>query len=212
MKIERINENKIKVTISINDLEERNIDMNSLNYNSPAAQELFWDMMEQAEVEFGFNVAESQLVIEPNADSDDGFVITITKVDEEGDFESIQKYIKNRYKNTDVRVKKKNRKVYSTLMIYCFSNFDDLLALSEKINTLYCGDSSLYEYRGTYYLMLTRSNLTVPNVKAFEAMLGEYGKKVTNTNFYEGYLSEYGEKIIEYDAISTLNHYFIEKV
>jgi adapter protein MecA 1/2 len=208
MKIERINENKIKVTISINDLEERNIDMNSINYNSPAAQELFWDMMEQAEVEFGFDVAESQLVIEPNSDSDDGFVITITKMDEEGDFESIQKYIKSRYRNTDIRVKKKSRKVYSTLLIYCFNNFDDLVALSQKIDKIYCGDSSLYEYCGTYYLILTRSNLVVPNVKAFEAILGEFGKKVSNTNFYEGYLSEYGETIIEYDAIATLNKHF----
>ena len=41
MKIEKINENKIKVTISFNDLEERNIDLNSLNYNSPETQELF---------------------------------------------------------------------------------------------------------------------------------------------------------------------------
>ena len=46
MKIERINENEIKVTISVNDLLERNIDLSSLNYNSPQAQELFWDMME----------------------------------------------------------------------------------------------------------------------------------------------------------------------
>lgn len=49
MKIEKINENIIKVTISLSDLEERNIDFSAFNYNSPAAQELFWDMMEQPE-------------------------------------------------------------------------------------------------------------------------------------------------------------------
>ncbi|MDP4093338.1 MAG: adaptor protein MecA [Bacillota bacterium] len=208
MKIEKINENKIKVTISLNDLEERNIDLDSINYNSPAAQELFWDMVEQAEIEFGFNITDSQLVIEPTPDSEEGFIITITKLDEEGDFESIHKYIKNRYKNTDIRVKKKSRKLFSTIMIYSFRNFDDLCALCDKINAIYGGDSTVYKCKDTYYLSLTRSNITTPNVKAFEAILNEYGKKVSNTGFFDGYLSEYGERIIEYDAISTINEYF----
>lgn len=65
MKIERIDDNIIRVTVSIDDLEERDIDVDNLNYNSQGAQELFWDMMEQAEMEFGFNVIESQIIIEP---------------------------------------------------------------------------------------------------------------------------------------------------
>ena len=39
MKIERIGDNIIRVTITYSDLEERNVDLNALNYNSPAAQE-----------------------------------------------------------------------------------------------------------------------------------------------------------------------------
>ncbi|HEX3028346.1 MAG TPA: adaptor protein MecA, partial [Clostridia bacterium] len=118
MKIERVNDNVIKVTISIDDLEERNIDLSSLNYNSPAAQELFWDMMEQAEIEFGFNTSDSQLAIEAIPDSGEGVVITITRIDEDGDFESIHKYIKNRFRKNDLRVKKKSHKILSSIMIY----------------------------------------------------------------------------------------------
>ena len=102
MKIERISENILKVTISLDDLEERNISLESLNYNSPAAQELFWDMMEQAEVQFGFDLSDSQLVIEPVSDLDDEFIITITKIDEDGDFESIHKYIKSKLRKIDL--------------------------------------------------------------------------------------------------------------
>ena len=97
LKIERISENVIKVTISITDLEERNIDLDTMNYNSAAAQELFWDMMEQAELELDFEITNSQLVIEPYPDEGEGFIITVTRVDDEDDFESIQKFIKNRY-------------------------------------------------------------------------------------------------------------------
>ena len=38
MKIERIGDNIIRVTITYRDLEERNVDLNALNYNSPASQ------------------------------------------------------------------------------------------------------------------------------------------------------------------------------
>jgi adapter protein MecA 1/2 len=135
MKIEKINENKIKITLSLNDLEERNIDLESLNINSPATQELFWDMMEQAEIELGFNASDSQLCIEAVPDSQDGFIITITKLDEDGDFESIHKYIKNRFRKSDLSVKKKSRKVCSTISVYSFKDFDDICALRKTVNS-----------------------------------------------------------------------------
>jgi adapter protein MecA 1/2 len=208
MKIERINDNEIKVTISINDLVERNIDLSSINYNSPQTQELFWEMMEQAEIEFGFSSSDSQLVIEAIPDSDEGFVVTISKIDEEGDFESIQKYIKNKFKKNDLRVKKKNRKIYSTIMIYSFKDFEDLCALSKKISSMYSGESSLFKLVDTYYLILTRSSFTISNSKMFDVFLSEYGGKIINIGFYEGYLNEYGTKIIEFNAIEILNNYF----
>lgn len=208
MKIEKISENIIKVTISLNDLEERNIDLNSLNYNSPAAQELFWDMVEQAEMQFGFNISDSQLIIEPITDSDEGFIITITKVDEEGDFESIQKYIKNRFRKSDLRIKRKSRRVCSAISIYCFSDFEDLCKLSKRIYDIYSGSSLLYKYKSTYYLVLTRSNFTVSNMRLFDALMSEYGKKVSNVSFYEGFLDEYGTKIAEDNALEVINTYF----
>lgn len=63
--------------------------------------------MEQAEIELGFDAHESQLCIEAVSDVDQGFVITITRIEEENDFESIQKFIKNRYRRKDLSVKKK---------------------------------------------------------------------------------------------------------
>ena len=208
MKIEKINENMIKVTISLNDLEERNIDLNALNYNSPAAQELFWDMMEQAEEQFGFNLSDSQLIIEPIPDSTDGFIITITKIDEDGDFESIQKYIKSKLKKSDLRVKRKSRKICSTVIIYSFKNIDDICALGKKLESLYSGESTLYRFRDTYYLSMMKSSIQSADTKQLEAVLGEYGNKIGNINFYDGYLNEYGEKIIDGNALEILRIYF----
>lgn len=208
MKIEKINENKIKVTISLNDLEERNIDLDSLNYSSPAAQELFMDMMEQAEIQFGFTISDSQLVIEQDSDADEGFIITISKLDDDGDFESIQKYIKNRFRKRDLKSKGKSRKVCSTKAIYSFTCFEDLCTLSKRAQLLYAGESSLFKCRDTYYLTLTRNNFTISNMNAFEALLNEYGTKVSNVSFYEGYLCEYGEVIVDSNAFEVISSYF----
>lgn len=208
MKIEKISENIIKVTISYNDLEERNLDLNALNYNTPAAQEFFWDLMEQAEEQLGFNLSDSQLIIEPIPDSNEGFVITITRIDEDGEFESIHKYIKSRMKKSDLRVKKKGRRICSPIFIYSFKNIDDICGLAGKLEVLYNGESTLYKCRDTYYLTLTRSGLSPANSKMFELILNEYGLKTPNVSFFDGYLNEYGEKIIEYNALDVLKRFY----
>ena len=205
MRIEKINDNVLRVTITMNDLEERNIDLGSLNYNSPAAQELFWDMMEKAEEEYGFASGESQLIFEASPESEDGFVVTITKVDADGEFESIQKYIKSKYKNSELKQKKKKSKVCSTLKIYCFSSLEDVCNLSRRISSVYHGESTLFRCRDSYYLLLSGSSV---NSKSLEITMCEYSVSVGNPGFFEGYLNEYGEKIIQDNAIETLNTYF----
>ncbi|HOQ36315.1 MAG TPA: adaptor protein MecA [Acetivibrio sp.] len=208
MKIEKINDNMLKVTISIDDLEERNIDLDTWSYNSPATQKLFGDMMEQAELQFGFCVSGSEICIEAAPDSDEGFVIIITKLDDDDEFESIEKYIKNKFRKTDLKSKKKNSGICSTILIYCFKNFDDLCLLSQRLMPIYTGESTLYRLKEAYYLLLTKSTWSMDNYDSLELILNEFGDKITNVSFYEGYLNEHGEKIIEYDAVETLYDYF----
>ena len=43
---------KIKITLNIEDLNARNIDVQSFIYNSPESQDLFWDVMREAEKEY----------------------------------------------------------------------------------------------------------------------------------------------------------------
>lgn len=208
MKIEKVNENIIRVAVSLHDLDERNIDFSSLNYNSPAAQELFWDMMEMAENQFGFTAQESQLIFEAWPDSKDGYIVTITKVEENDDFESIHKFIKSKYKNSDLKAKRKTRKLCSTVIIYVFNSFNDLVALSKRLNTSYSGDSSIYKLSKMYYLVLTRMSASQNTISMWENIISEYGSKIYNVNVYEGYLNEYSEKIYEQNALKILNNFY----
>jgi adapter protein MecA 1/2 len=111
-------------------------------------------------------------------------------------------------KKSDLRVKKKGKKICSPLYIYSFKNINDVCSLASKLEGLYSGDSSLYRYRETYYLTLTRSGLAPANTKAFELMLNEFGTKVNSISFFDGYLNEYGEKVIEYNALDVLKKFY----
>lgn len=202
MKIERVGENKIRIFVSYDDLEERDIDLDAFNYNSPETQELFWDLMEQAEIELGFEAQESQLCIEAVSDTDHGFVITITRIEEESEFESIQKFIKNRYRKKDLSVKNKSQKICSTLLIYAVEGFEDLCGLCSLISPLYSGRSRAYVLDSTYYLVLSGVEGNVSNRRQFESILGEYADKMQSVDFLEGYLNEYGKKLVSDDAVA----------
>ena len=92
-------------------LRKRNIDLNAMSFNSPAAQELFWDMIgTELSLSLAFSATDSQLIIEPDADENEGFIVTITKINDEGDFESIQKYIKKQIRQKGYKNKKKKQK------------------------------------------------------------------------------------------------------
>ncbi len=201
MRIERVGENKIRIFVSYDDLEERDIDLDAFNYNSPETQELFWDLMEQAEIELGFEAQESQLCIEAVSDVEHGFVITITRMEEENEFESIQKFIKNRYRKKDLAIKKKTAAVCSTMLIYAVESFDDLSALCAIINPLFKGRSKVYSLEDTYYLVLSSIEGNVSNQNQFDSILSEYADKMPNVDFFEGYLNEYGKCLVSENAV-----------
>lgn len=206
MRIERVGDNKIRIFMTYDDLEERDIDLDTFNYNSPETQELFWDLMEEAEIEFGFETQESQLSIEAVSDIDHGFVITITRIDEENDFESFQKFIKNRYRKKDLAIKKKTSNVCSTMLIYAIDSFDDLCRLCAIIKPVFTGRSKVYTLDKNYYLVLSAIEGNVANQKQFESVLSEYADRMPNVDFFEGYLNEYGECLMKDNAIA----YFAE--
>ena len=87
MYIERISDNQIRCTLSKHDLLERHIKISELAYGSERAKELFRDMMEQANIDFGFEVEDIPLMIEAIPTSRDSLVLVITKVENPQEFD-----------------------------------------------------------------------------------------------------------------------------
>lgn len=207
MKFEKISDNMIKVTVSLSDLAERNIDLQSLTYNSEAAQELFWEMMEQAENKYGFDFSNSHIVFEPSEDIRKGFIITITKIDEDADFDFLHNFLKSKFHRSDSKVKRRSRKIlYPARIIYSFSSLEDVMEFSRVLNQEFDGESNLYKLNNKFYLLLR--SLKPYDYKKMEILLGEYGNKVYQTSFFEGYLNEYGDLLIGKKALKVMKTYF----
>lgn len=82
MKIEKINDNQIRCTLTKEDLETHHIQISELAYGTDKAKQLFRDMMQQAQMQFGFEADNIPLMIEAIPVSTESIVLIITKVED----------------------------------------------------------------------------------------------------------------------------------
>ena len=82
MKIEKINENQIRCTLTREDLEQHQVRISELAYGTEKAKRLFRDMMEQAQLQFGFEADNIPLMIEAIPVNMESIMLIITKVED----------------------------------------------------------------------------------------------------------------------------------
>ena len=82
MKIERINENSFRCTLTSLDLSSRNINLRDMTYGSEAAKRLFTEMMQKAQTEFGFHAEDGPLMIEAVPLQGGSIQLVISRVDD----------------------------------------------------------------------------------------------------------------------------------
>ena len=123
MKIEKINENQIKCTLTREDLVSRTIKLSELTYGSDKAKTLFRDMMAQASRDLGFELDNTPLMIEAIPISVDSIVLIITKVE---DPEELDRRF-SRFSSED------NAPASSSSMAETLSGLDDILDLITRL-------------------------------------------------------------------------------
>ena len=207
MKIEKLNENKIRITLSHQDLIEKDIDFHSFMANSIDSQDLVFDVLDEAEKEIGFITKNYQIRIEALAISGGDFILTVTR--------SLPDKVK---KITSVRkkvsVKKKKLDCSTTNLVYSFFNFDDFCSFIEffSSNNLPTNNIAknimLYKHKNTYYLVLKQINLNYKYIKKLCSSITEFGNYTCNPDIFIVKLSESGNLIIKNNAIKTSLQYF----
>ncbi len=206
MRIEKLNENKIRIFLGIEDLREKNIDLHDFMSNSLESQDLFLDLLTKAETEVGFKTHNYKLLIEALASSDGNFIFTITRTKPEGS---------QKLKENKPKVKRYTTTPNKALSIYSFNTFDEFCEFCNYIQTSNLNkfidklkNSSLVLYKGTYYLILSNLRLNVTDLKSFSYTISEFSSRVKNEELLERKLKEYGKVIIPKNAIATCLKYF----
>ena len=196
MKVEKISPNKFKRTFTDEDLKDFGVDFEKLRYNSEDAQELFWNLIERAEIEDDFFEENSQIVVEAVATKNDGLTMIVTRVSD------------NSKKSPKIRHKKEKVKKYQDIspLIFSFEDFENLVSACKSIENMYVGVSRLYKMEGQYFLVMDAIHENV--ALSAELALCEYGEKVINSELAEGKLSEYGDFLIKNTAIANISANF----
>lgn len=199
MKIERINDNKLKIVLSKQDLIDKNIDIHTLNPNSIESQDLFFDILQEIEFYYGFDMGNSQVLLEGVSTSSGGMILTVTKNSATP---------KHNHTNTKIKPKIKATKKNNTLemkdLIYKFDDFDNICEFINRIkNIRITYENSLYEYNQNYYLVLSCSENDEKIYKKLLFVLSDYATFASNVSI-KNKLNEYGNMIIEKNAINQL--------
>ena len=207
MYIERLDENKIKVTLCGDDIKMWNVDLKNFSENTAEAQDMFWYALKKAEQDVNFKVNQnSQLIVETTIEGDDGFVMYISRIDNETELADALVKAGKRAKQSEFKSRHKGR-MYPLLRIFKFSDFEDLCCGKKEIHELYIGKRRLLKYMGNFYLEL----LPQDNFGNFEMdnILSEFGEKAKRPLMLQGVLNEHGKLMIATDAVNIIATNFV---
>lgn len=174
MKIEKINENQIRCTLTHADLAARHLKLSELAYGTEKAKSLFRDMMQQASFDFGFEAEDIPLMIEAIPASSDSIVLIITKVEDPEELdtrfskftplgetdtlnsETLEKLqgadeflnLLNKVKEAAADVKPASGDTSSapfSIRLFSFEDLDSVIQASRLLSPLYHGANTLYK-------------------------------------------------------------------
>ena len=81
MKVEKINNNKAMIILTLAELAKRKITLKDIKEGAQNVQDFFFEILEDADIIEEFTSDSSQLFVEVSTSEDDIFMITVTKAD-----------------------------------------------------------------------------------------------------------------------------------
>lgn len=207
MKIEKLTENKIRVIIHSDELgDSNNISLHNVMSKAMKTQEIFSNILKQAEKEVDFHTDGCKLLIEAFSSLEDVFVLTITRYCPETNQANPKKKLS---------VKRKTFSKTASHAICQFETFDEFcdfcasLKSLHKINVVNLAKTiTLFTWKNAYYLTLKNINTQTENLNLFYSTLSEFGKLLSCSEHFEAKLLEHGKIIIKKNAIELGSRFF----
>lgn len=210
MKIEKINDKQIRCILTSADFLSRQLKISELAFGTDKAKQLFRDMMEQANDEFGFNTENIPLMIEAMPLSPDSIALIITKVDGQEGMDASPKMPSPESPEAmpvlgideDLDDEKSP---FVMVRIFAFRDFDVIIRAAHMMKGAYNGSNSLYKDVETqdYLLVVTREG-TAEDFRRVCNMLSEYGIQNLALGTTLAFLEEHCDLLLSGNALQVL--------
>lgn len=188
MEIRLISDDKLKISLTRQDMDELGLKYKSMDYADGATKHALLSLLERAKEEAGFSPKGAKLFIEAYQNDEGGCALYFT---------SIRK--PSRLSDSQAAVQP---------VVFEFDSLGDLIdgackAFERYSHRIY--KSSLYLIKGKYRLLVYSLDYSDRLSVYF---LSEYGKKLSEDEISAAYTVEHGKEIIADTALDTLAKYF----
>ena len=206
MKIEKINENKIRCFLTRDDLENRHIKLSEIAYGTEKARSLFRDMMEQASSQFGFEADNIPLMVEAIPMSNECIILDITKVADPEELDT--RFSRFSPASPDLLDDSQKDMIPDGAdeVLDLFHRMNPILDVARILSGHYHGENSLYKNpeTGDYYLLVSKSDHKPEEFNKVCNILSEYGTSAKYSPSGEAYMKEHYTLLMEHCALQQL--------
>ena len=234
MKIERINDNQIRCTLSNFDLSVRNLNLTELAYGTEKTRNLFREMIQRAANEVGFDAEDIPLMIEAIPMANESVMLIITKLDDPEELDTRfskftpstddaapawaalatellegalanQTELPSSAANTPSFTDAPAKQTPQT-RIYQFDTLDLVCAAAKETGHIFSGCSILYKNPSNkkFYLVLKKEDSDELAFSRTCNLLSEYGYRLKQDAAAEAYYEEHYECFVRQNALQSL--------
>lgn len=216
MKIEKLTDNKIRIIMNIQDIENNTNDIHTFFDNIMNSQNLFLEILQKAEKEVDFHTEGCKLLIEAFSTLEDVVVFTITKYSAtENNYINTNNVLNNNSKRKLI-VKRKTNTPSLKNAVYEFDNFDyfcdfcNSISKSENLNIDKLAKKIvLYNYQNKFFLIFKDINFKDKYIHKVFNILSEFSKFQNFSASFEYKLTEHGKTYVKNNAILKGIKYFV---
>ena len=202
MIIEKINNNKIKITFYSTELMENNISVHSFLSNSIKSKNFIFILLNLANEEFGTKFNKDSVIIDIISFNNKKFILFISNTINSSEYfisASDKVFFSNNIDKSNLNIKNP--------VIYFFKNLNEVIDFSSYIANVFSEIniiSSLYKYNNYLYLLININNLNAKNIEKLVIVLSEFNNNFTISNLCFSKFKEFSELLIKDNAIEEL--------
>lgn len=192
MRLERLNYNKIKIFLSLDDLFDRGLTKEDIWKDSLKWHQLFHDMLEEASETFDVDI-QGSVAVEIFSMQAQGMVMIVTMEEQEQEEDIFgDNFI-------DMQVTMEG----NVEILFEISDFEHVIQLAKRLSVIGFSGGTLYSMNNEYYFLI--DNVCTDTQTQIAAIMAEYG----NPSFMSIHvIQEYGKTIMKEHAVSQILTYF----